>query len=52
MDGKPMRELFIEELVEVQGGQDPLDRFAIWKWLQEQLYNTTMACGEEPNSGC
>ncbi|MFN2587367.1 MAG: hypothetical protein ABR613_04510 [Actinomycetota bacterium] len=41
-----VRELFIEELAEVTGGADPLDKLAIWKWLQEQLV-TTMACGEE-----
>jgi hypothetical protein len=44
-----MRELFIEELAEVRGGQtidDILDASGIWQWIQERLY-TTLACGEE-----
>lgn len=44
-DQAPMRELFIEELAEVTGG-NPLEKLAIWQWLKEQ-FNTTHACGEE-----
>ncbi|MDQ3915916.1 MAG: hypothetical protein M3323_11425 [Actinomycetota bacterium] len=45
-----VRELFIEELAEVRGGSNPLDKLGIWQWLKEQLV-TTMACGEE-GPGC
>lgn len=44
-----MRELFIEELEEVQGGGEPDS--SILKWLRDQL-NTTYACGEEGVDGC
>lgn len=45
-----MRELFIEELVEVRGGADPirpiLDKVGVWAdWVEDQLVMTT-ACGE------
>jgi hypothetical protein len=41
----PMRELFIEELAEVTGG-NPLDK--VWWWIRENLImETTLACGEE-----
>lgn len=41
-----VRELFIEELAEVQGGSNPI------KELKDQL-NTTMACCEEgPHTCC
>ena len=49
----PVRELFIEELAEVRGGQDPYDtlmeklrKVADWERLKELFY-TTLACGEE-----
>lgn len=45
-----VRELFIEELADVTGGQNPLEKLGIWQWLREQLV-TTMACGEE-GPGC
>lgn len=39
-----VRELFIEELAEVQGGGDPLDKLGL---------DTTMACCEEgPHTCC
>jgi hypothetical protein len=44
-----MRELFIEELAQVQGGQDVediLDKLALWHWIKENVF-TTLACGEE-----
>ncbi len=47
-----IRELFIEELAEVQGGgpvEELLDRVAAEPNLP--IY-TTMACGEEASSGC
>lgn len=45
MTRKPeVRELFIEELAEVTGGANPLDK--IWQWVRDQLVTTT-ACGEE-----
>ena len=49
-----MRELFIEELAEVKGGQgveEVLDKFALWHWIKERLI-TTMACGEEGPDTC
>ena len=46
-----IRELFIEELAEVNGG-NPLEKLALWQWLKDQLYNTTQACGEEESSNC
>jgi hypothetical protein len=49
-NGVPLRELFVEELAEVRGGADPLDKFT--KWLRDQLITyTTQACGEE-GPGC
>jgi hypothetical protein len=39
-----MRELFIEELAEVKGGADPLDK--VWQWVKDQFV-TTGGCGEE-----
>ena len=48
----PLRELFIEELEEVAGG-NPLEKLAIWQWIQEKLVtNTTHACGEEGPDNC
>ncbi|HEV2757797.1 MAG TPA: hypothetical protein VG318_18710 [Actinomycetota bacterium] len=43
---EPIRELFIEELTDVTGGTNPLEKLGIWQWLREQLV-TTHACGEE-----
>ena len=48
---EPMRELFIEELAEVTGGANPLEKLGIWQWLREQLM-TTHACGEEGPDTC
>jgi hypothetical protein len=42
----PIRELFVEELAEIKGGYDPLEKLGIWQWINEHLY-TTLACGEE-----
>ena len=48
----PVRELFIEELAEVTGGANPLEKLALWQWLKDQLItHTTHACGEE-GPGC
>jgi hypothetical protein len=50
-----MRELFIEELAEVRGGAEPLDK--LMQWVRENFVTmTTHACGEEgplqPNPLC
>ena len=50
-----MRELFVEELAEVRGGADPLDK--VMQWVRDNLVTmTTHACGEEgplqPNPLC
>ena len=46
MDGRnpAVRELFIEELAEVKGGVDPLDK--IMQWVRDQFV-TTGGCNEE-----
>ncbi len=44
-----IRELFIEELAEVKGGNDPLEK--IRQWIREN-FNTTHACGEEGPDTC
>lgn len=44
-----MRELFIEELAEVKGGTDPLEKV---RYLIRELLLTTHACGEEVPSTC
>lgn len=42
---KPViRELFIDELAEVKGGSDPLDR--VWQFIRDQFV-TTGGCNEE-----
>ncbi|MDQ3952175.1 MAG: hypothetical protein M3279_04295 [Actinomycetota bacterium] len=53
-----MRELFIEELAEVRGGQDPLQalrdklgQVVDWERIRE-LFVTTYACGEETTGPC
>lgn len=45
-----VRELFIEELAEVKGGVDPLDK--VWQWVRDQFGPTTDACGEEGPDLC
>ena len=46
-----MRELFIEELAEVRGGANPLDR--ILQWVRDEFVKpTTDACGEEGPDLC
>ena len=40
----PMRELFVEELAEVKGGVDPIDK--ILQWVRDQFV-TTGGCNEE-----
>ena len=49
-DRKPvLRELFIEELAEVRGGVDPIEKISSsvsWERIKELFY-TTHACGEE-----
>ena len=47
-DAPAIRELFIEELVQVQGGSagDPLDK--VKQWIKDQ-FQTTYACCEEGN---
>ena len=46
-----MRELFIEELAEVRGGADPLDK--VVQWLRDEFFGpTTDACGEEGPDLC
>ena len=48
---EPMRELFIEELAEVRGGEtgpDIVEKLSTWIGLNENLeIYSTMACGEE-----
>ena len=44
-----MRELFIEELAEVTGGADPLQKV---RELVERYLVTTYGCGEEVISPC
>lgn len=44
-----LRELFVEELAQVQGGTDPLRK--VKDWIREALL-TTHACGEETISPC
>lgn len=44
-----MRELFIEELAEVTGGADPLEKV---RELVERYLVTTYGCGEEIISPC
>lgn len=44
-----MRELFIEELAEVTGGADPLQKV---RDLVERYLVTTYGCGEEVISPC
>lgn len=47
----PMRELFIEELAEVRGGVNPLDK--VLQWVHDELFKpTTDACGEEGPDLC
>lgn len=46
-----IRELFIEELAQVQGGSDPLEkvRKVVDAVNIKDLFETTMACCEEGN---
>ncbi len=46
-----MRELFIDELAEVRGGADPLDK--VTQWIRDELVTmSTQACGEEGPDLC
>lgn len=49
---KPVvRELFIEELAEIRGGADPLEK--VLQWVRDELVKpTTDACGEEGPDLC
>lgn len=45
-----MRELFIEELAEVRGGVDPLEK--VLQLVRDQFQPSTDACGEEGPDLC
>lgn len=47
-----MRELFIEELAEVRGGAEPLDKLVQWIRDELSLGPSTDACGEEGPDLC
>lgn len=47
-DGK-VRELFVEELAEVRGGSDPLEKV---KRTIKDMFMTTYACCEEGPTSC